>query len=51
MSEPAGAAAGPPRGPQAVTARQSNAVHTTGRTTPPSYGNAGPADRGSGGDL
>src|SRR5688572_2924647 len=43
----AGVAAGPPAGGlHAAAARQSNAVHTNGRATPPSYGNAGPAGRG-----
>ena len=42
------AARAPPVGPHAAAARQSNAVHANGRTTPPSYGNAGPADRGWG---
>ena len=48
-----GVAAGPPPvgGLHAAAARQSNAVHTNGRATPPSYGNAGPADRGSEGRL
>src|SRR5262245_60382194 len=39
------AAAGSSSGPRQAATRQSTAVQTNGRTTPPSYGNAGPADR------
>ena len=43
---PAGRSGAGPR--HAAAARHTTAVHTNGRTTPPSYGNAGPADRGVG---